>query len=421
MYVPLRVDPRFWFKPRADLDSRLRPSPSVQAMKIVRGLTKKHLRFIAEHEQKLMQRMNPEDVYHVYTQLGLKPPGTGGDTGSESSDDNSETGRRGDVLPITVVCLRSHHHPSPTIRAEALETWKAMREESNSNQRRQAAPATSSSWEVQNDSSFSDAGSCTTEEIPFDDSFNSFTSASESSWGSDCDDGSIDDSAQWAFQGEDNWHNDADGENCSELFSEPPESDRWLTQVPTPPPSDTYRSPCSPVPSQSQPAPSTSDVDPIDSIESSVSGDPVLSASEELSQVLNEKKILGAFLDGIVKRIKDSRISKSEREAEKQAEDKEHRASRPERPKPRGEETQERGDPRRALRFCRSGVLSPEQAEHHILEKTRKAHFESHFQMTHQYEDKLGMVYAEPVATQGVPPENKYEWTTTQRKRRIRF
>ncbi|KAG8159284.1 hypothetical protein KVR01_010945 [Diaporthe batatas] len=418
MYVPLQVDPSCWFKPRAVLDSRVRPSPSLQAMKIVRGLSKKHLQYIAEHEEKLVQRLTPEDVYRVYTQRGLKPPGTGQDTGSESSDDNSETYRDGDVLPITVVGVRSHHHPDPPVKAQAFKTWEAMRNEYNDNQRLQATLANASIWDVQNDSSLSESGSWTTEEISWNDQLDkSFTSESESSWGSKCDDDFIDDSVQCDFQGENWWHSETDSENCS-LFPEPPGCDHWLTQIPTPPDSDICSSPCSPVPSESQPALSSCAGDLLASTDSSVSGDPVLSASEELSQLLSDKKVLEAFLEGIVKRIKDSRISKSEKEAEKASQDKEQRLTRPERRHPRGEA---RGDPRRALRLYRSGVLSPEQAEQHIPEKTRKAHFESHFQMTHQYEDELGTVHAEPVATHGVPPENKYEWTTTQRKRKIRF
>lgn len=410
MYVPLGVGPGCWFKRRAVLDSRVRPSPSVQAMKVVRGLSKKHLRYIAEHEQKLVQHMTPEDVYHTYTQLGLKPPGIGQDTGSEPSDDNSETYRTGDLLPITVVGLRSHHHPDPKVRAQAFATWEDMRDEYNDNQRRQAILAGAWSWDVQNDSFFSDAGSCTTEEIPWNEQLDdSSTSESESSWSSGCDDDFIDDDVQWDFEGEDWSHSEADSENRS-LFPGLSGGNNCLTQVPTPPSSNTCSSPCLQALSESQPAPTNDLIDTTDS--------SVLSASEELSQVLGDKKILEAFLDAIVKRIKESRISKSEKEAEKAAEDKEDRINRPERRNPRGEQ---RGDPRRALRFCRSGVLSTEQAEQHILEKTRKAHFESHFQMTHQYEDEFGMVHAEPVATQGVPPENKYEWTTTQRKRRIRF
>lgn len=415
MYVPLRVDPGCWFKRHVALDSRVRPSPSVQAMKIARDLSKKHLQYIEDYEQELVQRITLEDVYHIYTQLGLKPPGTGQDTSSESSDENSEPYRTGDLLPITVVGLRSHHHPDLKIRAQAFATWEDMRDEYNDNERRQATLANASSWGVENDSSFSDAGSCTTEEIPCDEQLDeSFTSESESSWGSECDDDFIDDDVQWDFGGEDWPHSKADTESCS-LFPEPPGGDRCLTQVPTPPSSDTCSSPCSPDLSKSQSVPTN---DLIASAGSPISVDPVPSASEELSQVLSDKKIVKAFLDGIVKRIKDSRISKSEKEAEKAAEEQEKRITHPERRNPRGEE---RGDPRRALRFRRSGVLSPEQAEQHILEKTRKAHFESHFQMTHQYEDEFGMVHAEPVATQGVPPANEYEWTMTQRKRRTRF
>lgn len=417
MYVPLQIDPRFWFNRRAEVDSRLSPSPSIQALKVVRDTNKKHLRFIAQHEKKLLQRMDPQGANQVYAQLGLKPPGPGEDPWSEPSDDNSEPYRRGDLKPITVVGLRSHHHPVPEIKAQALATWKAMRDDYYKNQQPQATAV--DSWAVQNESAFSEADSWTTQETRWsEEPDGSFASASTSASCSDYDDDYTDDSIEWDLQGGNWWDSKADRENRSGLFTELPGSDHWPTQLPTPPPSDTCSSPSSPVLSESQLAPTTGVVDPIPSTDSSASDDSVLSASEELFQVLNDRKIMQAFLDGIVKRIKESYMSKSEKEEVKAVENQKNKTTRREGRKPRGAE---RGDPRRTLRFCHNVVLSPEQAKQHRLEKTCKAHFETHFQMTHQYEDAVGRVHAEPVTTQGVPPENKFEWTRTHRKRQTRF
>jgi hypothetical protein len=417
MYVSLQVDPRFWFNRRAEVDSRLSPSPSIQALKVVRDTNKKHLGFIAQHEKKLLQRMDPEDANQVYMQLGLKPPGPGEEPWSEPSDDNSEPYRRGDLEPISVAGLRSHHHPVPEVKAQALATWKSMREDYYKNQQPQETIV--DSWAVQDDSAFSEADSWTTQETPISEGHtDSSNSSSVFDSASDCDDEYTDDRVQWDLQGDNWWDSEADCEKRSGLFPELPGSDHWLTNLPTPPPSDNCSSPSSPVLSEGQLAPTTGVSDPIPSTDSSVSDQSVLSASEELFQVLNDRKIMEAFLDGIVKRIKESYMSKSEKEAEKAVGNRRCRTTGREGRNPRGEG---RGDPRRPLRLCRNVALSPKQVEQHILEKTCKAHFEIHFQMTHQYEDAVGKVHAEPVATQGVPPENRFEWMKTHQKRQTRF
>lgn len=422
MYVPLQVEPRFWFNPRAKLDSRLSPSPSIQALKVVRDTNKKHLRFIAQHEKNLLQRMDPEDANQVYMQLGLKRPGPGEKPWSDPSDESNEPYRLGDLLPITVVGLRSHHHPVAEVKTQAFTTWKAMRDDYYSNQY-QAEVRDSSSWVVQNDNDISEVDSWATEESPWgEEPADLSTSASTSASTSDYDDDDTDNNIQWYLQGNDWWGSEAGTDSCGEkgsrLFPEPPARDDWLAKLPTPPPSDTYSLPSSPVLSESQFALAPGTPESILSTASSVSDDSGSSAREELSQVLNDRKIMEAFLEGIVKRIKESYMSKSEKEAVKAVENKKCRTTRREEPRSRGNK---RGDPRRALGFCHSPILSPEQAEQHTLEKTCKSHFENHFLMTHQYEDTVGEVHAEPVATQGVPPENKFEWMKTHRKRQPRF
>ncbi|KAG6357159.1 hypothetical protein INS49_015036 [Diaporthe citri] len=423
MYVPLQVEARFWFRPRVEVDGRVSPSPSIQALKIVRDTNKKHLGFIAQHEKKLLQRIDREGANQIYMQFGLDPPKPGEDQSPESSNEDVEPYRRGDLEPITVVGLRSHHHPVAQIRAQALATWQTMRDDYYRNQH-QAAGADSPSWVVQDDNAFSEAAIWTIQETPGgEEPTDSSTSASASSSASDCDyeytDDDYDDSSHWDLQGSD-W---SDGEDETDPLGEhrSPElsgSGHWLTEIPTPPPSDKSSPPPSPVLPESQMAPTTGVSDNISSTDSLKSDNSGLSAREELSRVLNDRKIMEAFLKGIVKRIKESYMSKSEKEAEKAYERQKYRASHRKGQKPRGEE---RADPKRALRFHRTLTMSPEQAEQHKLEEVCKTHFETHFQMTHHYEDAEGRVYAEPVATKGLPPENKFEWMKALRKQQFRF
>lgn len=425
MYVPLQVEARFWFRPRVELDSRLSPSPSIQALKIVRNTNKKHLQFIAQHEKKLLQRIDPEDAKQIYMQFGLSPPEPGEDPFSESSNEDVEPYRRGDLLPITVVGLRSHHHPVAQIRAQALATWQSMRDDFYNNQQ-QAESVDSSSWVVQNDNAFSEAAVWTIQETPSsEDPADSSASAWASSSASDCDNEDTDDdddNFQWDLHGSD-WSDGEDdsdplGEQSSGSSPELPGDDHWLTGLPTPPPSDKDSPPPSPVLPESQLAPVAGVSDHISSTDSSVASDPGLSAREELCRVLNDRKIMEALLEGIVKRVEESYISKSEREAEKAYENQKKRTSHRKSRKPQGEE---RADPRRTLRLRHTLTMSPEQSKQHKLEESCKAHFDTHFQMTHHYEDAEGKVYAEPVATKGLPPENKFEWMKAHQGQRSPF
>lgn len=425
MYVPLQVEARFWFRPRVELDSRLRPSPSLQALKIVRDTNKKHLRFIAQHEKKLLQRMDPEDANQIYMQFGLSPPAPGEDPFSESNEEDVEPYRRDDLLPITVVGLRSHHHPVAQVRAQALATWQTMRDDYYNNQH-QTESVDSSSWVVQNDNAFSEAAVWTTQETPgSEDPADSSTSAWASSSASDCDNEDTDDDDddfQWDLHGS-HWsdgEDDADslGEQRSGLSPELPGDDHWLTGLPTPPLSDKASPPPSPVLLESHLAPVTGVSDHMPSTDSSIADNPRLSAREELSQVLDDRRIMEAFLEGIVKRITESYMSKSEKEAEKAYENQKKRTSHRKSHKPQGEE---RADPRRTLRLRHTLIMSPEQSNQHKLEESCKAHFETHFQMTHHYEDAAGRVHAEPVATKGLPPENKFEWMKAPRKQQSPF
>lgn len=429
MYVPLRVEAWFWFRPRMELDSRLSPSPSIQALRIVRDTNKKHLGFIAQQEKKLLQQIDPEDASQIYMQFGLNQPEPGEDPLSKSSDEDVESYRIDDLLPITIVGLRSHHHPVAQIRAQALETWRTMKEDFYKNQQ-QAADSASSSWVVQNDNAFSEAAVWTVQEIPDgEDLLDSSISASGSASASDCDkeyagdDDHDDEDDPWGFRGS-NWSDGEDetnslGEQCSGLFPELPGGDHRLSGLPTPPPSDKASPPASPVLPESQPEPVAGSSDQVPSTNnSSVTDDSGLGAREELSQVLNDRKIMEVFLERIVKRIKESYMSRSEKEAEKAYESQKNRVSRQKSQKPRGEE---RADPRRTLRLCRTFTMSPDQVQQHKPEQTCRAHFETHFQMTHHYEDARGKVYAEPVATEGLPPENKFEWTKAHRKQKFRY
>lgn len=423
MYVPLQVEPRFWFRPRVEPDSRLSPSPSIQALKIVRDTNKKHLGFIAQHEKKLLQRIDPEDAKQIYMQFGLNPPEPGDESSPESGNEDAEPCRRGDLEPITVVGLRSHHHPVAQVRAQALATWQTMRDDYYKNLR-QAAAADSSSWVVQDDNAFSEAAIWSTQETPDGgEPTDSSTSASASSSASDCDnedaDDDYDDDFRWDLHGS-TW---SDGEDETDSLGEqrspePSGSGHWLTELPTPPPSHKSSPPSSPVLPESQLAPTTGLFDHVSSTDSSTADDSGLRARGELSRVLNDRKIMESFLEGIVKRIKDAYMSKSEKEEEKAYERQKYRASHRKRHNPRGEE---RADPKRALSFRRTLAMSPEQAEQHKLEVMCKAHFETHFQMTHHYEDAVGRVYSEPVATEGLPPENKFQWMKAHQKQRCPY
>lgn len=425
MYVPLQVEARFWFRPRVELDSRLRPSPSLQALKIVRNTNKKHLRFIAQHEKGLLQRMDPEDANQIYMQFGLSPPAPGEDPFSESNEEDVEPYRRDDLLPITVVGLRSHHHPVAQVRAQALATWQTMRDDYYNNQH-QTGSVDSSSWVVQNDNAFSEAAVWTTQETHgSEDPADSSTSSWASSSASDCDNEDTDDNND-DFQSDlygSNWsdgEDDADslGEQRSGLSPELSGDDHWLTGLPTPPLSDKASPPPSPVLLESHLAPVTGVSDHMPSTDSSIADDPRLSAREELSEVLNDRRIMEAFLEGIVKRIKESYMSKSEKEAEKAYENQKKRTSHRKSHKPQGEE---RADPRRTLRLRHTLIMSPEQSKQHKLEESCKAHFETHFQMTHHYEYAAGRGHDEPVATKGLPPENKFEWMKAHRKQQSPF
>lgn len=403
-----------------ELDSRLKPSPSIQALKVVRDTNKKHLGFIAQHEKKLLQQIHPEDAKRIYMQFGLDPPGPEDDPYSKSGNEDVEPCRRGDLEPITVVGLRSHHHPVAQVRAQALATWQTMRDHYYDNQQ-QTAGEGSSSWVVQNDNAFSEAGIWTTQEtIGSEEPADSSTSASASSSASDCDDEHADGHIQWDTHdrawSDGEGDTDSLGQHHSELFPALSEGDHWLTELPTPPPSDTHSPPPSPVLAEDQLAPVNESCEPVPSTGFSASVDSDLIAREELSQVLSDRKIMEAFLDGIVKRIEESYMSKSEKEAEKTVEDQKNRTTHREEQKPRGEE---RGDARRTLRFRRSLAVSPEQAEQHRPEGMCKAHFEAYFVMTHKYEDALGNVHSEPVATEGLPPENRYEWMKAHRKQQL--
>lgn len=414
MYVPLQIEARFWFKPRAELDSRLGPSPSIQALKVVRDINKKHLGFISQHEKKLLQQIDPEDANHIYMQLGLKPPEPGNDPCPD--DEDAEPYRRGDVEPITVVGLRSHHHPVAQVRAEAFATWQTMRDDYYNN--RQAADP--SSWAVQDAKAFSEADIWTTQEIPDgEDLTDASTSATASASDFDCDNEYAENAgndAQWDVNDWPDCEGDTDmvGEQRPDLSPELPGSEHWLAELPTPPASDTQSPLPSPVLSESQLMTTAGGSGPSRCTNSSVSDDSGLDAGEELSRVLNDRKIMEAFLDGIAKRIKESYLRKSEKEAEKAVDCQRYR---PTQRKGRNPRVEERGDPRRPLRLCRSLRMSPEQAGQHKSEEACKAHFETHFQMTHQYEDAVGEVHAEPVTTEGLPPENKFEWMRAARKK----
>lgn len=411
-----------------ELDSRLSPSPSIQALRIVRDTNKKHLGFIARHEKKLLQQIDPEDASQIYKQSGLSQPELGEDPFSKSRDEEVEPYRIDDLLPITVVGLRSHHHPVAQIRAQALETWRTMKEDFYKNQQ-QAADSASSSWVVQNDNASSEAAVWTVQETPDgEDLLDWSISASASASASDCDneyagdDDHDNEDDPWGFPGSD-WSDGEDetnslGEQCSGLFPELPGGDHWLSGLPTPPPSDKASPPASPVLPESHPEPGTGASDQVPSTNPSVTDGSGLGAREELSRVLNDRKIMEAFLERIVKRVKESYMSKSEKETEKAYESQRNRISRQKSQKPRGEE---RADPRRSLRLCRTLTMSPEQAQQHKLEQMCRTHFETHFQMTHHYEDAGGKVYAEPVATEGLPPENKFEWTKAYRKQKFRY
>lgn len=409
--------------PRVELDSRLSPSPSIQALKIVRDTNKKHLNFIAQHEKTLLQRIDPEDANQIYMQFGIDPPEPGEDPNSESDNEDVEPYRRGDLEPITVVGLRSHHHPVAEVRAQALATWQSMRDDYYNNQHQEAA-VDSSSWVVQDDNAFSEAAIWTTQETPDrGEQTSSSTSASASSSASDSDNeytgDDYDDDLQWDRHGG-NW---PDGEDETESLGDQrsPElsgSGHWFTELPTPPPSEKASPPPSPMLSESQMAPTIGVSDNISSTDSSTSNESGLSAREELSRVLNDRKIMEAFLERIVKRIKESYMSKSEKEAEKAYERQKYRASHRKVQKPRGEE---RADPKRALRFRRTLTVSPAQAEKHKLDEVCKTHFGTHFQMTHHYEDAEGRVYTEPVATEGLPSENKFQWMKAHRRQKSPF
>ncbi|KKY29282.1 hypothetical protein UCDDA912_g10797 [Diaporthe ampelina] len=420
MYVPLRVEAHFWFRPRTELDSRLKPSPSIQALKVVRDTNRKHLKFIAQHEEKLLQRIDPEYVNHIYMQFGLSPPEPDDYSYSDSGNEDVEPYRRGDLEPITVVGLRSHHHPIAQVRAEALATWQSMRKHYYDNL--QPAGVGSSSCVVQNGNALSEAGIWINQETTgSEEPTESSTSPSLSSSASDCDNEYAGGDIQWDMHGSiwSDGEGDTDSldEHRSDLFPALSEGDHWLTELPTPPPSDTHSPAPSPVLAEGQLAPTagTCDPNPSTGYPASVVSDLV---AEELSQVLNDKRILEVFLDGIVKRIKESYMSRSEKEAEKAVEHQGYRITHRKGQKPPGEG---RGDPRRTLRFRRSLTVSPEQARQHKLEEMCKAHFETYFQMTHKYEDDAGKVHSEPVATEGLPPENKFEWMKADRKQQSWF
>ncbi|KAJ0116095.1 hypothetical protein J7T55_005041 [Diaporthe amygdali] len=415
MYVPLGVQAQFWFRPRVELDSRLGPSPSLQALKVVRETNKKHLRFLAQHEQELLRRIDPEDANHIYMQLGLKRPEPGEDPCSEFSNKDPEPYRRGDLEPITVVGLRSHHHPVAEVQAQSFSTWLSMRDQYYADQQ-QAATANVSSWVVQTDDAFSETGSWSTHEAPDSEwSAGSCASASGSGSGSEW----CDDDVQWDLQGS-NWSDEGDTNSHAEERSDQvrdqvpalSEHDHWTSGLPTPPPSDSSSLPSSPVLSKSQMTPETATIDANESADSASEGSDI-TAIEELTQVLNDRKIMETFLDGIARRIKDYCMSKSEKEAEKAAERQRYGPVRQRRQKQR---EQERGDPKRGVRFRRNLTMLPEQTKLHRPEEACREYFETHFQMTHVYEDEVGQVHAEPVATEGLPRENQYEWMKGHRE-----
>jgi hypothetical protein len=424
MYVPLQVEPRFWFNRRVEVDSRLSPSPSIQALKVVRDTNKKHLRFISQYEKKLLERMDRDDANRVYKHLGLKLPALGQEPWPEPNRDSDESYRIGDLKPITVAGLRSHHHPVSDVKAKALATWKAMRDDYRKNQQAQAAVVDSwapqgDSWAPQNDSSFAETDGWTTQETYWgEEPDNTFTSDFTAASYFNCENHYTDYSGECALQGENWWASGYGTEKPCDEFPELPGTDRWLTQLPTPPPSDTCSLPSSPVLSTSHFVSKNGVTDPVPSGDSSASNSPILSAREELYQVLNDRKIMQALLDGIEKRIKKFYTNKSDKEKSKVAETQENNTAHREGCMSRAKE---RGDPRRTLRFGHSSVLSPDEVKNHILESTCKSHFETHFQMTHQYEDAAGKVYKEPLVTQGVPTDNTFAWTRTHPKRKPRF
>ncbi|KAI3394901.1 hypothetical protein diail_2072 [Diaporthe ilicicola] len=412
MYVPLGVQPQFWFTPRMDLDSRLGPSPSIQALKVVRETNKKHIRFLVQHEQKLLQQIDPEEANHIYMQFGLERFEQGEHPSFHPSNKDGESGRRGDLWPITVVGLRSYHHPVAEIRSQSLATWHEMRAQYYADQG-QLTNEDTSGWVVHANDAVSEAGTWTTQGDSTGDWVIERTgSDSCSEWGDD-------DFISWS---DDEGDADSSDEERSDPVLAHPSSDHCPSDIPTPPRSDTCSPPPSPALSNSQLVSNIGVSDPNTPADSSIRKVSGLSASEELAQVLSDRKILETFLDGIVKRIvkriKESSMSKAEREAEKADERQKQRPNRPRGQMPRG---QERGDPKRSLRFHHGLIVSPEQAKLHKLEETCQSSFKTHFEMTHVYEDSTGKVYSEPVATEGLPPENQYKWMKAQRRQQQLF
>lgn len=408
MYVTLGVQSQFWFAPRSGTDHRFGPSPSVQALKLVRETNKKHLRFLAQHEQKLLQHIDPDDANDVYAQYGMKRPEPGDDPCPGSSNKDY---RPGDLEPITVVGLRSYHHPVAEIRAQAFATWKEMKAHYYDNQPQAAIEATSS-WVAQTGNAFSEAGTWTTHE------------ASSSDWATDW---SASDSGSASEWGDDDFHRTwSDNEDNAESSDEKqfdqvpalPGSDDSPAELPTPPLSDTCSPPSSPVLSNGQQTAAIGLSDPDPSTGSLASEGAGLSAREELAQVLSDRRIMETCLDAIVKRIKDLCMSKAEKDAEKAAQSYKYQPSHWRRQMLR---VQERGDSRRSLCLHHKFIMSSEQAKLHNLEETCRASFKDHFQMTHVYEDAAGKVHAEPVATEGLPLENQYEWLKAHRKREPGF
>ncbi|KAL1860293.1 hypothetical protein Daus18300_009348 [Diaporthe australafricana] len=400
MYVPLGVQAQFWFAPRLETDNRSGPSPSVQALKLVRETNKKHLRFLAQHEQKLLQHIDPDDANDVYAQYGMKRPEPGDDPCPDSSNKDDEPYRRGDLEPITVVGLRSHHHPVPEVRAQAFATWKEMKAHYYDNQPQAATQATSS-WVVQTDDAFSEAGTWTTQEASTSDwqtDWSAPDSCSASEWG--------DDDLHRAWSDSEDDAESSDGNQFGQVPALPGSED-WPAELPTPPVSEICSPPSSPVLSDGQPTPAIFVSDPDPSTNSLASKGLRLSAREELAQVLNDRRIMETCLDVIVKRIKNSSMTKADKEKEKAAQRYNYQPSHWRRKMLRVEE---RGDSKRSLCLYHKLIMSSEQAKLHNLEETCRASFKNHFQMTHVYEDAVGKVHTEPVATEGLPPGNQYEW-----------
>ena len=298
MYHPLGVHfLQTWNVPWIQPDERVAASATEEARKVKRDIARRHLASLCHHEEELLKLVDRDVVRDIYSQLGLEMPTPMPVPGQAEEGENSKCidvlgGHDADYE--TVLLARSRFHPDQKVREEAVTSLALL-----GRQDMEEWKTTAADWGA----TAADCGVISTEETPTNSGDN------------------LDIDSDWVDNQEQQcqWQDSALPENEDETESqqsigceEDQVADDELSacfvrerhpDLPTPPPSEMFSAPSSPT--------------------SSLRNDALPDmathcAIEELTTVLNDKKVLTIYLASIDEGIRRVRKTKAEKDADKE-------------------------------------------------------------------------------------------------------